>query len=188
MTAYCKFRARITKGTVADLLNDDLSIAQIAQKYGVSDFTVSRVLKDCGIRRRRGSKPIKEPKGWYRDHLSGLSLAEVAEKYGVSGRTVATWLKKPGRKAHPMGRRPLTRPSERDRQILQLIRTHTQGEVARMFGVCRQNIGYIAARWRKWAGRNLVTARKTGIGGRRLLRRGEVNGGSRGQGNIAGRG
>jgi hypothetical protein len=45
-----------------------------------------------------------------------------------------------------------------------------------MFGGTRQCVGCVVVKWRKWAGRSLAEARITGIDGRRLLKRGALEG------------
>jgi transposase-like protein len=55
----------------------------------------------------------------------------------------------------------MTRPSDRDRSILEEIKRRSYSDVAREHGVSRQRIWHIARRWHQWTSTDTVGAGQT---------------------------
>lgn len=77
-----------------------------------------------------------------------LTTREIAEQAGVAKSTISTWARQfshlPNR---PPGRRTQQEPEPRQLEILRMAQRCTYQTVALCFGVTKQNVHRIAARW-----------------------------------------
>ena len=74
-----------------------LSIAETAERLGVSAPVVSRWLSDCGIQTRPLGFPNPDRAVLCTLYVKeALSLAEIGDRFGVSGPTVSRWLHEAG--------------------------------------------------------------------------------------------
>ncbi|EOS52896.1 HTH domain-containing protein [Adlercreutzia caecimuris] len=75
-----------------------LTLADIADEYGVSSTAVASHLTKCGIQKRPGGKPKiitgEIEVAILREHEEGASLKKLADKYGVSTTTIRTHILK----------------------------------------------------------------------------------------------
>jgi transposase-like protein len=82
------------------------------------------------------------------DYLSGrFNIQALAVRHGVSSSTIYHWIRRHGAPRRPRGRQRLEKPSPRHHQIIKLSAALPCGEIARRFGVSRQCVHQVLARW-----------------------------------------
>jgi DNA-binding CsgD family transcriptional regulator len=64
------------------------TVYQLADKYGIHRHTVSKHLRDAGVRLRLDGLTAQQIDEAVQTYESGLSLVSVAERFGVAPRTV----------------------------------------------------------------------------------------------------
>jgi DNA-binding transcriptional regulator LsrR (DeoR family) len=98
-------------------LDEGLTTAQLAARYGVSATTAKRWLDKAGIPRRSARRSSRAPgaeelRRLYQDE--GLSTTQIAQRYGVAQTTAHGWLRAAGIPLRPAGppvrADPATRP------------------------------------------------------------------------------
>ena len=73
-----------------------LTVYQLADKYGIHRHTVSKHLRDAGVRLRLDGMAPKQIDEAVQLYNSGLSLARIAELFGVTASTVHKRLRERG--------------------------------------------------------------------------------------------
>ncbi len=76
-----------------------------------------------------------------------LKVVNIAKKHNVSVSTLADWVREAGIPRRPRGRRLLTSPSPRARQVLAFAAAHGFSRAAKRFKVSRQRVSGLARRW-----------------------------------------
>lgn len=83
-----------------------------------------------------------------RDYLEGKhTVAQIGRTHGVSAVTVCNWAIRAGVPRRRRGRRVMAEPSDRDREILEAVKTRTYKDVGQEHGLSRQRVEQILRRW-----------------------------------------
>ena len=88
-----------TKRVLEELyFEEELTLAEIGDRYGVVKQTVANWMEECGLDRRTGKPPLKQQPWHDADtlrelhHGEELTYAEMAERLGCGERTIWTWM------------------------------------------------------------------------------------------------
>jgi len=80
-----------------------------------------------------------------------LTTEAIALKHGISTATLTVWAKKAGLELRNRGRKPQSRPTPRQLEIIKLASVYKYDQVGARFGMHKQSIHRIVKRWREWA-------------------------------------
>lgn len=80
-----------------------------------------------------------------------LTTEAIALKHGISTATLTVWAKKAGMELRNRGRKPQSRPTPRQLEIIKLASVYKYDQVGARFGMHKQSIHRIVKRWREWA-------------------------------------
>lgn len=125
---------RVTAAEVADLYaRDGLTMAQIADRHGVSRWLIAARLEEAAVNPRpRGNPiPLAEATARYQD---GASLAALVARYTVSARTLSRQLTAAGVTLRPPGGQRKNIPVAEAARLY--AAGQTMAQVAAAYGTC----------------------------------------------------
>ena len=94
------------------------------------------------------SKPMERIASILHDYTqTDMSVEAIGKKHEASAAAVCRVAKAAGVGLRGRGRKRLTEPSARNRQILEWVKTHPHAPVGRKFGISKQRVGDIVKRW-----------------------------------------